>query len=148
MRKIGEGFLTPNKSIKKNVVSVLVLVVVTIALGVLIRQHAYSGVPDLRSTITSGNDYYMSVVSNSKTIENREEFAKQIIQMCIDNSFKSVILSNDENGYPRRMKVSVYHTAEEIGKDDAVFQFSYEPKELNVEYDIRSNPEKYELKIF
>lgn len=138
----------PNKSIKKNVAYAFILVVLTIAIVVLIHKHAYSGIPDLKSTITSSNDYYMSVVSNSKTIENREEFAKQIIQMCIDNSFKSVILTNDENGYPRKLKVSVYHTAEEIGKDDAVFQFSYEPKELNAEYDIRSNPEKYVLKIF
>lgn len=42
----------------------------------------------------------------------------------------------------------MYHTTEEIGKDDAVFSSLMNLKELNAEYDIRSNPEKYELKIF
>lgn len=118
----------------------IIATVIIVACAYLYRQkQVYSGIPDLKSTYSLGNDYYMNVVSNSKKIENQEEFAEQIIWMCEENSLQSIKFNEDVKGFPRSMIVFVYHTSKEIGEAEPVYQFSYEPEDWNAEYDIRSN---------
>lgn len=59
------------------------------------EQEEYSGIPDVASSVTIGNDYDLIVVANSEKIEDKEEFARTVVHMCIDNSFHSVRFSTD-----------------------------------------------------
>lgn len=139
---------TNKRNLRNIIFPSIVAIVVFFAGGYLyIQKQTYSGIPDLKSTYSVGNDYHMSVVSNSKKIEGQEEFAEQIIRMCEENSFQSIKFNEDVKGFPRSMIVSVYRTSQAIGEDEPVFQFSYEPKDWDAEYDIKSNPECYKLKI-
>lgn len=130
------------------VVSGLILLMVIFLGSAYIYQcRMYTGIPDLRSTFDCGGYYYMSVVSNSREISDKEAFAEQIVQMCRENSFKTIKFCVEDKGYPKTMQVSVYHTSEEIENGSPVFHFSYEPDDYNAGYDIYHNPEKYKLVI-
>ena len=59
--------------------------------GDMQKQEEYSGIPDVSSSFTSNNDYHLTVVANSEQIEDKEEFARTVVHMCIDNSFHSVL---------------------------------------------------------
>ena len=133
---------------KNRIVSIAATLAFAIFLVITVhQQNVYIGVPDLRSTFDDGSHYYISVVANTKNIENKKELAEQIVKMSRDNSFQSVKYSVDAKGYPQSLDVSVYHTENEIGKQDASFHFTYEPDDRNAGYDIYHNPEKYKLVI-
>lgn len=67
-----------------------------------------TGIPDVVNSVINGTDYNLTVVANSDSIEDKEEFARTVIHMCIDNSFHSVRFSTDIRGYPTGLDISVY----------------------------------------
>ena len=62
-------------------------------------KSEHSGVPDLVNSFSTNSDYTLTVIANSNTIENKEDFARQIITMCRENSFKTLQFSTDLGGY-------------------------------------------------
>ncbi|MDD3415793.1 MAG: hypothetical protein PHY47_17600 [Lachnospiraceae bacterium] len=129
------------------VFGVILLSVIGIGASYIYQRSIYTGIPDLSNNFDSGGNYYMSVVSNSREISDKEAFAEQIVQMSRDNSFKTIKFCVEEKGYPQAMNVSVYRTSKDIEKGNPVFQFNYAPDDDNVGYDIYHNPEKYKLVI-
>lgn len=45
-------------------------------------QEAHSEIPDVVSSRIMNRDYYLLVVANSRRIEDKEEFAREVVHMC------------------------------------------------------------------
>lgn len=102
--------------------------------------------PDVVSSISMNRDQYLTVVANCDEIEDKEEFAWKLIEMCQQNSFHTIKFSTDR-GYATCIRMSVYLWKDEIEGHDAVMEIEYEPVEFNMDYDIVNNPDKFELYV-
>lgn len=104
-----------------------------------------SGIPDLVNSISSNSDYTLTVIANSDTIENKEDFARTVITMCCENSFKTLQFSTDLGGYPTSLDISVYLHQEDIRASEPVCNIQYMPIGTSKEFDIKNHPEKFRL---
>lgn len=108
-------------------------------------QTDHCGVPDLVSSRATNNDHRLTVVANRDEIEDKEEFAREVIRMCRENSFRSIMFSTDAHGYPSRVDISVYLKRKDIGEQEPVCEIRFEPLEYNEEYDIKNDVEQFHL---
>lgn len=104
------------------------------------------GEPDVINSIRSGNDERLTVIANRDEIEDKEEFARLLVKMCQENSFKTIKFSTDY-GYATRLNIRVYLWRDEIEGNDPVMTVDFEPIDWKQEYDIVNNPEKFELYV-
>lgn len=68
-------------------------------------KESHSGIPDAVSSMSSNNWQYLKVVANSDRIDDKETFAREVVQMCRENSFHSVFY-----GYKRVSERGRYHS--------------------------------------
>lgn len=108
-------------------------------------KYEISGIPDLINSNSINSDYSLTVVANSKNIKNKENFARTVITMCRENSFKTIRFSSDLGGYPTSLDISVYLHQKDIRECDPVCKIQYMPIENNKEYDIKNHPEQFRL---
>lgn len=104
------------------------------------------GEPDVINSIRSGNDERLTVVANRDDIEDKEEFARLLVNMCQENSFKTIKFSTDF-GYATKLNMRVYLWRDEIEGNDPVMTVDFEPIDWKPGYDIVNNPEMFELYI-
>lgn len=102
--------------------------------------------PDVVNSISSGRDQYLTVIAYREEIEDKEAFAKELIQMCVDNSFKTIKFSTDR-GYATSLRMTVYLNEEDWQNNVVVMEIEYDSESLNGEYDIVNNPEMFLLSI-
>ena len=103
------------------------------------------GIPDAVSSMAMNTDHRLTVVANSKEIEDKEGFARMIIRMCIENEFHSIKISTDINGYPSSLDIAVYLKRSDIGEKEPVCRIRYIPTDYNEGYDIKNNADQYHL---
>lgn len=63
------------------------------------------------SMINSSDHYYeqkLTIVANKLFILDKDKFAEEMIERCIDNDFHEMKFSYDLNGYPDRIEITVY----------------------------------------
>lgn len=108
-------------------------------------KESHSGIPDVVSSIVRNRSYYLTVVANSSKIDDKEAFACEVIQMCRQNSFQSVKLSTDINGYPSDLNIAVYLNYKDIKRNRQACEISFHAKENTEEYDIKNDVEKFHL---
>lgn len=110
------------------------------------RDHC--GVPDVVSSRNVNGDCFLLVVANSDGIGDKEKFARTVVQMCLENSFRSTILSTDLNGYPSRLEIEVYLKKRDIEAGEPVCRIRFEPPEgSGSRYDIKEDTEEYRLYV-
>lgn len=78
-----------------------------------------AAVPDVVGSMKMNRDEMLTVVANQDKIEDKEAFARLLIQMRKDNSFDSIKFSVDE-GYPTSLDMNVYAWKEDIGEKDPI----------------------------
>lgn len=116
-------------------------------------QADHTGMPDAVSSRMENRECFLDVIANADRIEDTEGFARNVIQMCRENSFRSIRLSTDLYGYPERLEINVYLHREEVNKEEPVMRIRYEPAEDPVEgeggekYNIKDHAEKYKLYV-
>ena len=116
-------------------------------------QAGHTGIPDAVSSRTENGECFLDVTANADRIEDTEGFARTVIQMCRENSFRSIRLSTDLYGYPERLEINVYLHREEVNKEEPVMRIRYEPAEDPVEgeggekYNIKDHVGKYKLYV-
>lgn len=116
-------------------------------------QADHTGIPDAVSSRTENGQCFLDVIANADRIEDTEGFAWTVIQMCRENSFRSIRLSTDLYGYPERLEINVYLHREEVNKEKPVLRIRYEPAEDFAEggsegkYNIKDHREKYKLYV-
>lgn len=104
------------------------------------------GEPDVINSIRSGNDERLTVIANRDEIEDKEGFARLLVKMCQENSFKTIKFSTDY-GHATRLNIRVYLWRDEIEGNDPAMTVNFEPIDWKQEYDIVNNPEEFELYV-
>ena len=80
------------------------------------------GIPDAVSSISDGEKCCLTVVANSGQIPDEEAFAREVIRMCMENSFRSLRFSTDIGGWPEELEIDVYLQKEGCGRGAAGLQ--------------------------
>jgi hypothetical protein len=107
----------------------------------------HSGIPDLISSSSMNRDYSLTIAANSSSVDDKEKFAREIIRMCQENSFRTVRFSTDLEGYPSSLDIDVYLMEKDIDSEEPFFQIRFTPIEFDKGYDIKNNADKYRLYI-
>lgn len=105
-----------------------------------------TGEPDVVNSIRSGNDERLTIVANRDEIEDKEEFARLLVSMCQENSFKTIKFSTDY-GYATKLNMRVYLWRDEIEGNEPIMTVDFEPIDWKPGYDIVNNPEMFELYV-
>lgn len=112
-------------------------------------SRVYSGEMDVLETrmISFDDCYseYITVVVNTKELEDYERCAQDIIERYITNSFTSVDFCFDEIGYPNELNAVVFLTEENVEEWKPIFEMSYRTDSFD--YNIKDDSERYTLKI-
>lgn len=108
-------------------------------------KEAHSGIPDVVSSMSMNNDYYLRIVANSSRIDDKEEFARKIIHMCQDNSFHSIRFSTDINGYPSELNMTVYLNRKKLEKGKPICEIKFSADKFSKECDIKNDADKFHL---
>jgi len=125
---------------------VLVLVVlVCLACGNETNAITYKE-PDVVSSTTYNQEYHLNLIANRNQIDDKWKFAEEVIQMCKDNSFRTIRFSYDL-GYPTGMYIEVYLNEEDFENGKTVMKITYCQREGSSGYDIINNPEEFELMV-
>lgn len=123
---------------------------VTIIIGSCFGYLQYGRDMDVCGSFgTTSNNYYeerLNVVANKLYVSDQEACAKEIIERCRKNNFKSVRFSYDQ-AIPNALYVNVYSSKQQIENGNPMFTFSYLSEDLSGIYNIVKNPEKFVLEI-
>lgn len=110
------------------------------------EQEELSGIPDVVSSAVFDTDYNLTVVANSNEIEDTEEFARTVVHMCQNNSFRSTRFSTDIRGYPTGLDISVYMNRKDIEeRKEPVYKIEFKTDDFSKGYNIKENPDKFHL---
>lgn len=104
------------------------------------------GEPDLLSSFSMNRDENLVVIANRNEIDDVDEFARQLVRMCKENSFHSIKFSTD-CGYATSLDMRVYLWRDEVEGHDPVMTVEYKPEEWKPDYDIVNNPEEFRLYV-
>lgn len=129
------------KIIKQKMITICLLCIFCLcACG---KQHI-SAEPDVINSISFNRDENLTVIANCDVIEDKEEFAWKLIEMCRENAFHTIKFSTDR-GYATSIDMRVYLWQDEIEGQEPIMEIEYEPIEYGMDYDIVNNPDKFEL---
>ena len=134
---------------KKCIWVLCAMAVLIITMEYFIKPNSEEDVPmapDVVSSISMNRDQYLTVVANRDNIEDKEEFAKLLIEMCKENSFHTIKFSTDR-GYETNVDMRVYLFQDKIEGHGPVMIVKYEPVEYGKGYDIVHNPDQFKLTI-
>ena len=93
---------------------------------------------------SSGYTMTLSVTMNQLKIISKEVITTNLIQHIADNSFKNIMFSYDELGYPNKLTVTVYTNRFMEFLNLPAFKFHY-AQETPSEYDIVTSPENFSV---
>lgn len=103
------------------------------------------------STIESFKNGYVqdvSIVSHRIFILDKEKFAREVIQMIIDNSLKGIMFSYDIKGYPNGLHITVYLNEASFRNGNSDFEIYYiQDGSYGFMYNIKDDPEKFVMEI-
>lgn len=94
----------------------------------------------------------ITVISNKLFIKDKEKFALDIIQTCINNTCPEGITSNiklsNDMGYPNKITLTVYMNDFFMEQGKESFKIIYaQDEKYNYQYNVKDNPEKFQITI-
>lgn len=134
---------------KKRICIVCVIMIFVIMTGYHFRKKSEEKIsmePDVVSSICVNRDQYLIVVANRDKIEDKEEFAELLVQMCRENSFHTIKFSTDR-GYTTGLNMRVYLREDEVEGNDPVMVVEYSPDVNGGDFDIVNDPKRFGLFI-
>ena len=135
---------------KKKIIAVISgIAILIIAAGSIYRKFESNhkeGEPDVVGTFSVNRDENIIVVANREDIEDREAFARKLLQMYKDDSLHSTKFSTDR-GYATSIDMNIYLWKEDIEDGESVMTAEYRPVEYGKDYDVVNNPDKFQLYI-
>ena len=134
---------------KKIITGISGAVILIIATGSIYGKPESShkeGEPDVVGTFSVNRDENLTVVANRENIEDREAFARELLQMYKDDSFYSTKFSTDR-GYATSLDMNIYLWKEDIEDGESVMTAEYRPVEYGKDYDVVNNPDKFQIYI-
>lgn len=134
---------------KKRICIVCVIMVFGIMTGYLFEKKSEENIPmepDVVSSISMNRDQYLIVVANRDKIEDKEEFAELLVQMCRENSFHTIKFSTDR-GYATGIHMQVYLCDNDIKEAKVAMKIDYVQRVYNEKVDIRNSQKEFELHV-
>lgn len=122
------------------------IVLIILLVGIICIEYR-NRTPDLVSTINSMNYEYCSVIAYENSFVDKEQLANRLIEMCKENSFKSIKFATDVRGYPAGIYMRVYLNRLDFKRGKIFMQVKYLPMEKNWTGNIKDNREQYVLYI-
>lgn len=106
------------------------IIMITSVILIILFWHLQFGrdVKICNSMILNSDDGYIqniSIVANRISICDKEDFAKEMIQRCIKNSFNEFRFSYDLNGYPEEINMSIYINEIAWKQNEKVLEIEY-----------------------
>ena len=121
---------------KKKIIAVISgAVILIIAAGSIYGKPESShkeGEPDVVGTFSVNRDENLTVIANRENIEDREAFARKLLQMYKDAT---------------SLDMNIYLWKEDIEDGESVMTAEYRPVEYGNDYDVVNNPDKFQLYI-
>ncbi len=137
------------KNTYEKIAAISGLAILIIVVGILYWKSVPSNresEPDVVSTFSMNRDESLTVVANRGHIEDKEAFARELLQMYKDNSFYWIKFSTDR-GYATSLDMNIYLWKEDIKDGESVMIAEYRPVEYGKDYDVVNNPDKFQLYI-
>lgn len=108
-------------------------------------------IPDcVVSNHTSDGDYRLIILANQDEIDDKEAYAKMLIEKVKENDFHTIMFSYDMSGYPTSLRMSVYLREEDWQDRDTdpfmEISFTQEDRIANG-YNIVDDYDKFTLEI-
>lgn len=125
---------------------VAMAVIICMITGFLYLQYGRDVKVTSSMNFSSGNYYEMefTVVANKLFIIDKQRFAEEMIERCIDNNFHDIKFSYDMMGYPNRLQINVY--LNEFSKSHFTICYKMESGS-SLDYNIKDNPEMFDIHI-
>lgn len=105
------------------------------------------GIPDAVSSISDGEKCCLTVVANSGQIRDKEAFAREVVRMCTENSFRSLRFSTDIGGWPEELEIDVYLQKKDVRVKPPAFRIRAESERTERGYDSGNQLERYQIFI-
>lgn len=134
---------------------ILVLLTLTIAAcgpkNIETNSEYVADIPDcVVSNHTSDGDYRLIILANQDEIDDKEAYAKMLIEKVKKNDFHTIMFSYDMSGYPTSLRMSVYLREEDWQDRDTdpfmEISFTQEDRIANG-YNIVDDYDKFTLEI-
>lgn len=127
----------------------VVVAVFLVLFATLIYLQYGRDVSVVNSNLSLSGEFYeqrLTIVANKLFITDKEQFAKEMIERTIDNSFRDMMFSYDIPGYPNRIEISVYTNELSRKLFEKNFTVFFE-SDMDYNYNIKDKPEHLRLRI-
>ncbi len=88
----------------------------------------------------------LTIVANKIFITDKMQFAEEMIERTIDNSFRDMMFSYDIAGYPNRIEISVYTNELSRKLFEKNFIVFFE-SDMDYNYNVKDDPEYFRIRI-
>lgn len=130
----------------KRVVIILICTIFLFIIGCNISERCELGI-DAVSSVSMDNQEKLLVVANCNRINDKKQFAKEVLQKYVDNSFQSIRLSTDLQNGVICLQVSVYLKEKQIKEGEPFMEIEYRLQRAHMIDDIRKTPELVDVFI-
>lgn len=143
------GEYTVMREQKKKPVIVQLINVFLISVIVMIGcGKSENGNPDCVVSNHTNDAYSLTIIANQDNIEDKEAFAKELIEQVRNNGFKTIMFSFEETGYPTSLDMTVYlNESDWQSHNDPFMQVSFRQENVIDGYNIVEHYDKFYLEI-
>lgn len=121
----------------------VVVAVFLVLFAILIYLQYGRDVSVVNSNVSLSGEFYeqrLTIVANKIFITDKKQFAEEMIERTIDNSFRDMMFSYDIAGYPNRIEISVYTNELSRKLFEKNFIVFFESN-MDYNYNVKHNPE-------
>lgn len=102
---------------------------------------------DVVSSVSMDDRENIFVIADCRKINDKVEFAEEILQKYVDNSFDTIKFSTDLRKNITCLQVSVYSKKSHIKEGNSFMEIEYKLQQAILEGDIRKSPEQLDIFI-
>ena len=135
---------------KKIIYQTIILIVFTICFIMILGCGEKKEMkPDCVISNSFNDDYFLTIIANREIIEDKEMFAKQLIEQVCNNDFKSIMFSFEETGYPTGLSMHVYLTESdwEDRSKEPYMEISFRQENSVNGYNIVENYDEFKMEV-
>lgn len=111
------------------------------------KRNTQSDIPDCVISNSMNDDYSLTIIANREEIEDKEAYAKELIEQVRNNGFKTIMFSFEETGYPTSLDMTVYLNEKDWKNHTSVMSVSLRQQNILDGFNIVDNLDKFQMEI-
>ncbi len=127
-------------------ICISLLLVALLSIGCA-RSETQSNIPDCVISNSSNDDYSLTIIANREGIEDKEAFAKELIEQVRNNGFRTIMFSFEETGYPTSLDMTVYLSEKDWKKHTSAMSVSLRQQNILDGFNIVEHYDKFQMTI-